>query len=232
MDQRKHLILSAIIKEHIRTGIPVGSSGLVEKYKLNISSATVRNEMVFLEETGYIIQPHISAGRIPTEKAYRFYVENLKIKKISEKEEKLIIEALRFQDEKCFKATAKILAKISDNAVFWAFHRHNLYYTGISNLLQQPEFAPSNTNLIYDISTIIDRMDEIIDEIFDNIQEEVSIALGSENPFGNFCSSIMTKYKKGNDIGMFGIISPMRMNYEKNLATVKFIREQIDKKKN
>ena len=230
MDTRKELILSTIIKEHIKTGAPVGSSGLVEKYKLNVSPATVRNEMAVLEDEGFIVQPHTSAGRIPTEKAYRFFIKNLKEKKPSDAEEKLIISSLEYRDEQSFKNTAKTLAKISDNAVFWAFHRRNLYYTGISNLLQQPEFAPSNTNLIYDISAIIDRIDEIIEEIFDDIEEDVQVLVGSENPFGNFCSAIVAKYKKGGNIGMFGIISPMRMNYEKNLAIMKFIRDQISNK--
>ncbi len=227
MDTRKELILNTIIKEHIKTGAPVGSGVLVSKYKLDISPATVRNEMAALEDEGYIAQPHTSAGRVPTEKAYHFYLDNLKEKKINDSEAKMIKETLSTQDERGLKNTAKILAKISDNAVFWAFHKHNLYYTGISNLLQQPEFAPGNTNLIYDISAIIDRIDEIIDEIYDDIDRDIQVLIGQKNPFGNFCSAIITKYKSGDNTGMFGIIAPMRMNYEKNIAVMKFIRENI-----
>jgi len=230
MDQRKEIILNTIIKEHIKTGSPVGSGVLVSKYNLNISPATVRNEMAILEEEGYIIQPHTSAGRVPTETAYRLYLTRLKEKKILDNEAKLIKETLDSESESGFKNTAKVLAKISDNAVFWAFHKHNLYYTGISNLLQQPEFAPSNTNLIYDISAVIDRVDEIIADIFDDIEEDVQVLLGADNPFGNFCSTIIVKYKIGGNTGMFGIIAPMRTNYEKNIAIMKFIKEQIVKK--
>lgn len=229
MDKRKELILNTIIKEHIKTGAPVGSGVLVSKYKLDISPATVRNEMAALENEGYIVQPHTSAGRIPTEEAYKLYLENIREKKVSENEADLLKETLYSKDERGFKNTAKALANISESAVFWAFHRHNLYYTGISNLLQQPEFAPSNTNLIYDVSAVIDRMDEIIDEIFDDVEENVQVWLGVENPFGNFCSTIITKYKSGENTGMFGIIAPMRMNYEKNLAIMKFIRDNINK---
>lgn len=227
MDKRKELILNTIIKEHIKTGAPVGSSGLVSKYKLDISPATVRNEMAALENDGYIIQPHISAGRIPTEQAYKFYLDNLKEKKVDGVDSKIIQEVLNKKDELAFKNTAKVLARLSGNAVFWAFHRHNLYYTGISNLLQQPEFVPSNTNLIYDISAIIDRIDEIIDDIFDDIDNDIKVMIGAESPFGNFCSTIITKYKLGDNIGMFGIIAPMRMNYEKNIAIMKFIKDNI-----
>lgn len=229
MTDRRKLILNTIIKEHIRTGAPVGSNVLVSKYKLDISPATARNEMAGLEEEGYIVQPYTSAGRIPTEKAYYVYLEDIKDKKLNEHEKKALDEVLKSNDEASFKNTAKVLAKISENAVFWAFHRNNLYHTGISNLLQQPEFAPSNTNLIYDISAIIDRIDEIIDEIFDSIEDDLHIFIGSKNPFGNFCSTIIAKYKLGDNIGMFGIISPMRMNYEKNIAVVKHIKEKISK---
>jgi heat-inducible transcriptional repressor len=225
MDKRKELILRTIIKEHIKTATPVGSSVLAEKYKLNISSATIRNEMAELEKEGFIAQPHTSAGRVPTEAAYRLYIESLKVKEIREKDKISLNEALGKKDEVGFKKAAKELAEKSGNAVFWAFHKHNLYYTGISNLFSQPEF--SNTNLILDISTVIDRIDEIISEIYNDLKYGEQILLGSENPFGNFCSSIIIKYKKGDYPGLFGILGPMRMDYEKNLGLVKFIGEKL-----
>src|SRR3989339_90566 len=106
MDKRKELILKTIIKEYIRTALPIGSEGLVEKYNLDISSATVRNEMAGLEEAGYIAQPHTSAGRIPTEKAYNFYLENLSEKKLSDSEIKIFKEALIKKEETDFKQAA------------------------------------------------------------------------------------------------------------------------------
>jgi len=225
MDSRKEKILQTIIKEHIKTGAPVGSGILVDKYKLNISPATVRNEMASLEQEGLIKQPHTSAGRVPTERAYNLYLENLTEKKLNEHEIEIFKKVLNKKDEFNFKQTAKELARLSNNAVFWAYHKHNLYYTGISNLFSQPEFI--QTNLIYDISAIIDRVDEIINEIYDEVKYEPKVLIGSENPFGNFCSTILTKYRAGDNIGMFGIIGPIRMDYEKNLALVKYINQVI-----
>lgn len=225
MDERKLIILNTIIKEHVKTGAPVGSGVLVDKYKLDISPATVRNEMAELEEEGYIRQPYTSAGRVPTQKAYHLYISNLKEKQISEKDAEILKQALKAGDEISFKQTAKEMAKISQVAVFWAFHRNNFYYTGISNLFSQPEF--SQPNLIYDISTIIDRMDEIIDEIFDETKEEAKILLGQANPFCDFCSAILVKYRKSGKTGLFGVLGPMRMDYEKNLALVKFVNSKI-----
>ncbi|MFA5359392.1 MAG: hypothetical protein WC349_00320 [Patescibacteria group bacterium] len=228
VDERKALILNTIVKEHIKTGAPVGSEVLVDKYKLNISSATVRNEMADLEEAGYIAQPHTSAGRIPTEKAYNLYIKNLVEKKLGALETKSFTKLLKNKDELSFKQTAKELAKVSGNAVFWAFHRNNLYYTGISNLLSQPEF--NETQLIYDISQIIDRVDEIIDSIYNKLEAGPQIFLGADNPFGDFCGTILIKYKLHNNVGLFGILGPMRMDYEKNLALVKFINNILMEK--
>ena len=77
LDERKEKILDAIIRNYLETGEPVGSRTISKYTDLNLSSATIRNEMADLEELGYIIQPHTSAGRIPSDKGYRFYVDHL-----------------------------------------------------------------------------------------------------------------------------------------------------------
>ena len=77
LSERKTKILYAIIKDYLETGEPVGSRTISKKTDLNLSSATIRNEMSDLTEMGYIVQPHTSAGRIPTDKGYRFYVDML-----------------------------------------------------------------------------------------------------------------------------------------------------------
>ncbi|MFP4343355.1 MAG: heat-inducible transcriptional repressor HrcA [Anaerolineales bacterium] len=74
---RQEILLGLIVHEHVRTATPVASRTLVEQYNLDVSSATVRNEMARLEELGYLWQPHTSAGRVPTEEGYRYFVEQL-----------------------------------------------------------------------------------------------------------------------------------------------------------
>lgn len=80
--RRKTKILHAIIQTYLETGEPVGSRTIAKASDLNLSSATIRNEMSDLEELGYIVQPHTSAGRIPSDKGYRFYVDHLMEEKI------------------------------------------------------------------------------------------------------------------------------------------------------
>ena len=77
LDERKRKILKAIIQTYLETGEPVGSRTISKYTDLNLSSATIRNEMSDLEEMGYILQPHTSAGRIPSDKGYRLYVDEL-----------------------------------------------------------------------------------------------------------------------------------------------------------
>ncbi len=224
MDERKQTILDTIIREHIKTGAPVGSGVLVEKYKMNVSPATVRNDMAALEEEGFICQPHTSAGRVPTEKAYRNYLENSRAK-LGKSDQEKIDQVLIKSDELSLKEAAKTLSKLSGNAVFWAFHRHNVYYTGISNLFQQPEF--SQMQIIYDISAVIDRIDEIVDRIFDRAPAGVSTLLGQENPFGNVFGTVLIRYHMGDNDGICGIIGPMRMDYPRFRELLGYVSKKL-----
>ena len=112
LDERKEKILKAIIQTYLETGEPVGSRTISKYSDLNLSSATIRNEMSDLEELGYIIQPHTSAGRIPSDKGYRFYVDQVireKDSEIKETQELMIKRVDRL--ELLLKQLAQILAK-------------------------------------------------------------------------------------------------------------------------
>ena len=111
LDERKRKILNAIIRNYLDTGEPVGSRTISKYSDLNLSSATIRNEMSDLEELGYILQPHTSAGRIPSDKGYRFYVDNLmkeKDQEVTEMKEFMIEHTERM--EQVLKQMAKVLA--------------------------------------------------------------------------------------------------------------------------
>lgn len=229
ISERKKRLLEIIIKEYLKTASPVPSGLLVEKYKLDISPATVRNEMMELENEGYIYQPHTSAGRIPTEAAYKLFstdLENSKKRKNLKESEYQLLEKTFKRDEAAFRQTAKAIAELSDATVFWAFNKNDLYYTGLSNLFSQPEF--NQVNAVCDVSAVIDRMEDIIDEIFEDLDYGEQILIGSDNPFGNFLSTVLTKYKNNKLSGIFGILGPLRMDYAHNLALVEFIKHKFE----
>lgn len=136
MKERKLRILSAIIRDYIITAEPVGSRTIAKKYDLGVSAATIRNEMSDLEELGLLIQPHTSAGRIPSEKAYRLYVDQImQIKKLDNTVEKSIRESYKEyveQIEKSIELTAKLLAK----------------FTSYTSLVMTPEIRSLNCKLV------------------------------------------------------------------------------------
>lgn len=111
LDERKLKILQAIIKNYLETGEPVGSRTISKFTDLNLSSATIRNEMADLEELGYIVQPHTSAGRIPSDKGYRLYVDTMMEEKVEEVNSmKETLQAQADKMENLLKNVAKLLA--------------------------------------------------------------------------------------------------------------------------
>jgi len=228
ISDRKQFILRTIVGEYIKNAQPVSSGMIVSKYNLDVSPATVRNEMMELEEESYIYQPHTSSGRVPTEKAYKLFLSDLekdtKNNPLKDLELKALEKVFKL-DEASFRQTAKTIAELADGAVFWAIHKNDLYYTGLSNLFSQPEFKQAG--VVCDVSIIIDRLEEIIDDVFEDLEEGERILIGEDNPFGNFLSTALVKYKYKNTHGLLGILGPMRMDYGRNLRIIKYINEKF-----
>ncbi len=226
--ERKKFILATIIQEYVKTAQPVSSGCLVEKYDFNISPATVRHEMAELEEEDFIYQPHTSAGRVPTEQAYELLLpdwsqanksNNLKAAEVK------MLEQLFKREEAAYKQTAKAIAELSHQAVFWAFHKNDLYYTGLSNLFVQPEFR--QLEIVSDVSGVIDRLEDLIDDNFERLPAGEQVLIGAKNPFGNFLSTVLVKYQNNHQTGLFGILGPMRMDYARNIALARFIKNKF-----
>ena len=125
LDDRKWKIFNAIIKTYLETGEPVGSRTISKYADLNLSSATIRNEMADLEEMGLIVQPHTSAGRIPTDKGYRFYVDSLMNEKIEAETEKGNLLERVDKMEKMLKQVARVLAANTNYATLVTTPQYN-----------------------------------------------------------------------------------------------------------
>lgn len=138
LGERKIKILDAIIRNYLETGEPVGSRTISKYTDLNLSSATIRNEMSDLEELGYILQPHTSAGRIPSDKGYRFYVDHLmeeKDKQVTEMK-KFVIEKTE-KMEQVLKQVAKMLAANTNYATIVSapsYHHNKIKFIQLSNV--------------------------------------------------------------------------------------------------
>ena len=138
LDNRKMKILQTIIKTYLETGEPVGSRTISKYTDLNLSSATIRNEMADLEDLGYIIQPHTSAGRIPSDKGYRWYVDKLmeeKEQEVIEMQEQLLQKADKM--DQILKQAAKVLATNTNYATMIsapAYNRNKLKFIQLSHV--------------------------------------------------------------------------------------------------
>ena len=138
LDDRKKVILHTIIKTYLETGEPVGSRTISKYTDLNLSSATIRNEMADLEDLGYIMQPHTSAGRIPSDKGYRWYVDTLmeeKEQEVTEMREQMLQKADKM--DQILKQAAKVLAANTNYATMISaptYNRNKLKFIQLSQL--------------------------------------------------------------------------------------------------
>lgn len=331
LTERQSQILKKIIDEYIKSAQPVGSKALCED--LNCSSATIRNEMATLENTGYLEKTHTSSGRIPSEKGYRFYVDNLMQPKSMTGEDMLKLQTIfrnnTLQINDAVKESMKIISELTNytsivlgstaeenklkqvklvplsekkavalvitdkghvenrnimipddvsleevektvelindllegtplnqvssklefeikpiigkyvnqhHALYRAFQNafnqfkknNNVFFSGKTNLLLQPEFSEADKmrNLINLIES------EDIPHHFTQIDNEITIKIGSENDWGDDYTVITTKYKTGQDEGTIAILGPKRMEYNKVVSLLEIIKDNIDDTEN
>lgn len=226
LTQRQADILTQTIRTYIRGAHPVGSSHLVTDGKIELSPATVRNELMDLEDAGYLFQPHTSAGRVPTEKAWRYYLDHgLSERPVTpERQGELrhIVRAYQRSREELLKHLARTLAAFTSQAVFVAFGPRDTYYTGISKLFQQPEFE--ELDLVRNISQVVDHLDEIMPRLFEAAQGEVTVLLGRESHVGGDCSLILARLNRPSLIGVLG---PIRQDYDGTVPLLRFTRSLI-----
>ena len=230
MENRQQQLLQHIIEEYVASAQPVASGLIADKYMTDISSPTVRSVMQELERAGYIRAPHTSAGRIPTENGYRFYIENLlSDKELSPKRQEALTQIIKDSRhyENKVKALAKKTAELANQAVLVAFTPNNVYYTGLSNVFGQPEFE--SHDLVLGLSQVIDHLDDVMSKIHKRLDDDIAVLLGRDNPFGQECGSILATVDFDGGRGVIGILGPMRMHYADNIAYVKFIKKLLER---
>jgi len=235
MESRRELILGSVVREYIDSAIPVSSSLLAEKYDFGLSPATIRTEMVELESKGYLYQPHTSAGRIPTDKGFRYFVDVLmQEKELSLKEQKSLqveILKLRAQNKMLARTTAKLLSAMSGNlAVSGVIDSEDFYKAGVQKLLSQPEF--NDLDSISKIAEVVDYLDESLEELSGELKNksEIEIYIGEENPICNTeeCSMVVSKYNfKNGEEGLLAIIGPKRMKYSRNVSLIDYLKKLL-----
>lgn len=226
MEERQEKLLNLVIENYIETAEPVGSKFLVNKAGLDWSEATVRNELRALEEQDFLTHPHTSAGRIPTTKGYRHYVERIDTSRIipSRGDSQALEAAFALSDvyEKARKNTAKELVELSEEAVIVAFSPDVVYYTGLSYLFQKPDFE--ELRMVASVSQVFDRCDECLRPFYSVVGGEPKCYVGSEHPFGGVLSVVASRFGQGGS-SLVVLIGPQRMDYKRNLGLMKKVVE-------
>lgn len=233
-EDRQKQIFRIIVREYLKSAEPVGSTAIVERHNLGVSSATIRNDMAELENLGLIAQPHTSAGRIPTEKGYQYYVDEFMEEAPKElaSDQRIKVDmavtALAKRDEQnALRSFAKSVAQLTGETVFMHFGDEN-FLTGVSNLVAKPEFEGST--MMTTVSRAVDDLDLIIKEVEKKPSNEIEIFIGRNNPFGQDLSTVLTTVDAPNlGKGLFGIIGPTRMDYDANIALMRYVRERFKK---
>ncbi|MEE8638633.1 MAG: hypothetical protein V3T21_06320 [Candidatus Margulisiibacteriota bacterium] len=237
LNERKQKILNAIVRDFQYTAEPVGSRTISRSYLHELSPATIRNEMADLEEEGFIVQPHTSAGRIPTDRGYRFYVDRLmKVIHPSHREEEMVKTTLHIKSvnlDEILHQTAKLLSHALDYSaivVNLGSHRR-IFSAGTANLLHQPEFR--NLEQMQKILELFEE-EELLAEIVEGYSalDEVTVHIGSENKIKEVraCSIVVSSFEIDHEVaGGIGLIGPTRMYYNKATSLVDYVAKELSK---
>ncbi len=233
MNERQSKLLVAIINQFIDTAIPVGSKKLLESGMFTLSSATIRNEMGQLEEEGFLEQPHISAGRIPTAKGYRLYVKEHLEPSAQELQVRKKFDQLREQyfqqkdQERAYEAVALLSHMIPNVAFATVPHKNQVYFLGLANTLRQPEFQSDPTLATGVVEVLEGRLSNLLDGI--TVDERVQYFIGDQHllPQIQSCSVMITGYQLHGHEGVLGIMGPMRMDYAYNTTALELVADLL-----
>ena len=239
---RQTQILVAIIEQYAEVASPVGSVTLAKLF--GVSSATIRSEMAKLEDLGLITQPHTSAGRIPTDKGYRFYVNRLTTQNEGE-DEQILLNASNSKDSlRGFRAISSRVSAQNDRAdhairsavdslveltgnLGLATIGDQLYINGIYNLFSQPEFESGEA--VQSVAQLLDNLEPWLREVTPN--EPLNVYIGSENPIGKSsgASLIISKFESPfSENSYIGVLGPTRQNYGKVVRLVQKTGEFLE----
>ena len=243
---RQGKLLNFIIEVYVETAKPVGSVLMSKKTDFDLSPATIRNEMGELEKYGYLAQLHTSGGRVPTDKAYRYYVDALIKSEIgldleTEYKNKIrqAINNTPSDSREVNKTVARVLSNLSENLVFTGVSQdEDFFKNGLVSLFEHPEFR--EVNKVFQLASFFEEFEGMFQfierEFFNTLGMPhgvpMQILIGGENPFKQIQhETIMcAKYGlPGNCVGSLTLVGPTRMDYEKNISLIKYLTEELNK---
>lgn len=228
---RQARILAAIVKLNCEDGVAVASKDLCDKFEFGLSSATIRNEMAALEKMGYIRQPHTSAGRVPTDEGFRYFVNQLmdKVKLTMREQETLRNEIVKLQavNAEIGRRLAKVLTAHTSQASF-AMFPEEVSSVGLSNILDNQSLPPEDAK---EIAQFFDNLEDYADEMIEDYGDKEAQAfigkelkLSTRSDYSMIVSGLQLPSGKK---GVIGLIGPKSMQYPKNITLMEYITKLI-----
>lgn len=231
---RQKSILFAVIEEHVKTAQPISSQMVCETFDFDVSPATIRHEIAQLEEEGYLHQPHTSAGRVPTDKGYRLFVDALYQRREGEvrKMKTALRHVAEMQKEQyvLFSELARTVASLAGSTVFSGSLRSRAFFkAGMHETLSQPELEDSSLRQRF--GDMIDSLENNFDAFADALdKKEPAVFIGKENPLlkARDFSMMVARCGAFSNDGVVVILGPKRMNYRKGLEALEALNDLFD----
>jgi heat-inducible transcriptional repressor len=234
LGRRKSTVLRAVVSDYIRTGEPVGSATVAGRHRLGVSPATIRNDMASLEEVGYLLQPHTSAGRVPTDLGYRFYVDALpRWPSLPGRQQRAVdryFGRLPPDLEEVVRGTALLLSRLTRyGAVAQPPRSPHVIVGGAANIASEETFERRETAT--GVLEALEQEEAVLDLLRSLAGEgDVAVRIGRENPLAAMqdASLVVARYgRRGRALGTVAVLGPTRMHYRESMAAVRSVARHL-----
>ncbi|MBF0331683.1 MAG: hypothetical protein HQL17_07070 [Candidatus Omnitrophica bacterium] len=230
--QRKDIVLGMVVQQYIQTTVPVSSAYIAEEYEQDISSATIRNILAELEDDGYLTHPHTSAGRIPTERGYRYYVDFLmqQIELVEEERHRLQKQYQRGMEqlEALVERTTLVIAELTHcTSIVMVDGWSQQYVCRGTNYLAEAVGAQSFQKMVA-ILKELEEKDRILAVLRRDLDRKIKIYIGQETDCVAFedCSLAVARFQtRRGPSGRIAVLGPSRMDYQRVISSLEYVAE-------
>jgi transcriptional regulator of heat shock response len=237
--ERKNEILRITIDQYIETVAPVSSARILEKSYLDLSPATIRNILAELEEDGYLTHPHTSAGRVPTQNGYRYYVDHFidQIQLLEEEKARIREEYEREtkEVEALLDKTSHVLSDMTQYTSIISVDGwdHKLFCGGTSFVMGYADYQDMHRDIrkIKNILAALDQKERLLEVINRNLQKKIDILIGPEIDCSDIdgCSLVVSQYaSKTGPSGRIAVLGPTRMNYNRVVSALDYFSNLME----
>lgn len=233
---RKDRILAIVIGRYIKTVLPVGSQYITEEYDLDVSPATVRNILADLEEEGYLTHPHTSAGRMPTQRGYRYYVDHLmnEIQLLEEEKYRIAQEYKRHarQLEDLMEKTSEVISDLTHYTSIVSLDEGDgskIICKGTSYVVGYPD--DTDVLKIQAILRILEEKERLMELINRTLEKKIEIYIGHEMALKDMesCSLAVSRFEKDGMKGRIAVLGPTRMQYDRVVSTLEYVSQILSR---